>query len=641
MSDSIKILLVEDNPGDVRLIQEWMSEIRDVSYQVDSFRRLSEALDYLDRQKPDIVLLDLGLPDSQGLDTLLEFRTYSPEIPVVVMTSLDDEATAIEALRHGAQDYIVKKIVHSRMLWRVIRYAFERNRLAGALQKSEEQYRALVENATEAICVVQDGMFKFVNPKTTEMSGYSSEELMSMHFADLIHPDDRGVVLKYHLRSLSDEDVPGTYPFRIFDKHGNTRWVQISSVVITWEGRPATLNFLSDITDRKIAEEQVATTSKLASIGELAAGVAHEINNPLTSIMGYAQILQDMEDITPSIKRDLRTIYEESQRMARIVQNLLRFARRYKAERSCVDINDLIQRTLELRSYELKTSNIVVSTKFAPDLPKIMADYNQIQQVILNMVTNAEQAMFGSKRKGKITITTCIAENKVQIRIADNGPGIAPEDVGKVFEPFFTTKEAGSGSGLGLSVCHGIITEHGGNVYTESLLGKGTTFVIDLPVTVEFQTDIEKEVVGGREHKLPEQEVTGNILIVEDETLTCDLLTRVLSERGHRSEAVPDGKVALKKLEENSYDICLLDLKMPEMSGIELYKIIKKRYPKLAKRVVFATGDIVSRETQEFLVSTGRQYLAKPFDYRELIEVVEEVLRKSYKEPSLDEAVLS
>jgi len=173
------------------------------------------------------------------------------------------------------------------------------------------------------------------------------------------------------------------------------------------------------------------------------------------------------------------------------------------------------------------------------------------------------------------------------------------------------------------------------------LLGKGTTFVIDLPVTVEFQTDIEKEVVGGREHKLPEQEVTGNILIVEDETLTCDLLTRVLSERGHRSEAVPDGKVALKKLEENSYDICLLDLKMPEMSGIELYKIIKKRYPKLAKRVVFATGDIVSRETQEFLVSTGRQYLAKPFDYRELIEVVEEVLRKSYKEPSLDEAVLS
>jgi len=628
MSDSIKILLVEDNPGDIRLIQEWMSEIRDVSYQVDSFRRLSEALDYLDRQKPDIVLLDLGLPDSQGLDTLREFRAYSPEIPVVVMTSLDDEATAIEALRHGAQDYIVKKIVHSRMLWRVIRYAFERNRLAGALQKSEEQYRTLVENAIEAICVVQDGMFKFVNPKTTEISGYSNEELMSMHFADLIHPDDRGMVLEYHLRSLSDEGVPGAYPIRIFDKCGNTKWVQISSVLIIWEGRPATLNFLSDITERKLAEEQVVTTSKLASIGELAAGVAHEINNPLTSIMGYAQLLLDVQDITPEIKRDLRTIHEESQRMARIVQNLLRFARRYKAEKSHVDINDLIQRTLELRSYELKTSNIVVSTKFAPDLPKILADYNQIQQVILNIVTNAEQAMLGSKRKGKITITTGIAENNVQIRIADNGPGIAPENVGKVFEPFFTTKEAGSGSGLGLSVCHGIIAEHGGNVYAESLFGKGTTFIIDLPVLAEGQTDIEKEAVGGREHKLPEQEVTGSILIVEDETFTSDLISRVLSERGHRSEAVPDGKAALKKLEENLYDICLLDLKMPEMSGIELYGIIKKRYPKLAKRVVFATGDIVAIETQEFLVSTGRKYLAKPFDYRELIEVIEEGLRK-------------
>jgi two-component system NtrC family sensor kinase len=541
------------------------------------------------------------------------------------MTGLDDETTAIEALRHGAQDYIVKKTVYGGMLWRIIRYAFERSRLAGALQKSEEQYRTFVENAIEAICVVQDGVFRFVNPKATEISGYSNEELASLHLAHIIHPDDLGIVLEQHLRTLSGEQAPGAYFCRIFDKSDNTKWVQINSLLITWEGRPATLNFLSDITERKLAEGQVG---KLASIGELVAGVAHEINNPLTSIMGYAQLLMDVQDVTPEIKKDLRTIYEESQRMTRIVQNLLRFARRYKAERNPVDINDLIQRTLELSSYQLKTSNIVVSTKFASDLPRIFADYNQIQQVILNIVTNAEQAVLGSKRKGKINITTRIVENKVQIRIADNGSGIAPENVGKIFDPFFTTKEAGSGTGLGLSVCHSIIAEHGGNLYVESSLGKGATFIIDLPAATEDQTAIEGEVVGRRGQRLSKQEVTGNILIVEDEKLTADLITRVLSERGHRSDAVPDGKAALNKLEQNSYDVCLLDLKMPEMGGIELYKVIKERYPKLAKRVVFATGDVITRETQEFLESTGRKYLTKPFDYRKLIEVIEEGLSK-------------
>ncbi len=295
------------------------------------------------------------------------------------------------------------------------------------------------------------------------------------------------------------------------------------------------------------AEQQALVNAKLASIGELVASVAHEVNNPLTGIIGYAQLLADRRDVPQHVKADLQKIYDESQRTVRIVQNLLRFARRYKPAKDIVDINELLERTLELKSYKLRTSNIALSVNLATDIPFILADYNQIQQVILNVLSNARQAVEETKRKGKITVITEAAEGYVKISITDNGSGISSENITRIFDPFFTTKAAGSGSGLGLSVCHGIITEHGGNIYAESTLGKGTTFIVELPVATAEQAII-KEEPSKEKRRRHRQKMTASILVVEDEPSIRAVLTRTLTDEGYRVQSVSDGKAALARL---------------------------------------------------------------------------------------------
>ncbi len=509
-------------------------------------------------------------------------------------------------------------------MWAIVRDITGRKRIEEALKTSEERYRLLVENANEAIVVAQDDMLKFANPKTAELSGYSIEELMSIPFADIIHTDDQDMVMEQYLRGLKGEVLP-TFEFRISDKAGNIKWAEISSVSIVWEGKPAMLNLLTDITERKKAEQQALVNTNLASIGELVAGVAHEINNPLTGIIGYAQLLTDRKGIPQDVSDDLQKIYEESKRTVKIVQNLLRFARQYKPERTLVDINELLERTLELETYKLRTSNIELYTKMAAGLPFISADYNQLQQVVLNIMNNAQQAIAEMKHKGKITVNTAADSDCVKISISDNGPGISPQNVDRIFDPFFTTKPAGSGSGLGLSVCHGIITEHGGNIYVESALGKGTTFSIELPIA-ESAPAVTEEKPQKKTRRQPGQKRKGSLLIVEDEPAIRSMLTRILSADGYRVQAVSDGKAALSKLIKGTYQLLLVDLKMPGMGGRELYETMKKKHPASVKNIIFITGDMMTADTHDFLASTGRPYLIKPFDSEDITGILEKAL---------------
>ncbi|MBA7686730.1 Sensor protein ZraS [subsurface metagenome] len=228
-------------------------------------------------------------------------------------------------------------------------------------------------------------------------------------------------------------------------------------------------------------EEQLIVTDRLASIGELASGIAHELNNPLTGVIGFAQLLLD-RDVPDDVKEDLKTIYSEAQRTAQVVKGLLTFAREHTPVKQLVNINSIIEKVRELRAYEQKVSNIKVNTRFTPDLPEIMADYFQLQQVFLNIIINAEHFMIEAHGKGTLTITTEKVGNIIRASFTDDGPGISKDDLGHLFDPFFTTKEMGKGTGLGLSICHGIITEHGGQIYVESELGKGATFVVELPI---------------------------------------------------------------------------------------------------------------------------------------------------------------
>ena len=624
-----------------------------------------------------------------------------------------------------------------------------------ALRESEEKYRQVVNNASEAIAVVQDGMVKFANARASELFGFSSDELATKGLMDLVQPEDRELAKERYLAKLKDKaHSPAYNTYRIMSKSGDIKWMEISATRIEWEGKPAVLAFMTDVSERKQAEvalrqseeryrtiledmgkgyyesdlagnitfvndsmcrilgygneemigtnyrrymgkekarqiykdangvyrkgkparwfswefltksgetrlieasiaprfnaqgevagfrgifnditgreaieQQVLMTSKLASIGELASGVAHELNNPLTGVMGYAQLLIENKNIPLEVKSDLHKVYQESQRAAKIVQNLLSFARRRKPEKSYFDINELIQRTLDLRSYELKISNIKVCINSKTDMPEIKADYYQIQQVILNILINAEQALTEAGHRGKITVTTGTVGNRIRISIADNGPGIPKENTGRIFDPFFTTKEVGKGTGLGLSVCHGIVTAHGGNICVESDEGKGSEFIIDLPIAVAEEPDISGGTDRTEDSRRYRRKVNENILIIDDESGVRDVLTRVFSETGYRADSASDAKRALTKLDKNGYDLFIIDLKLPRVSGMRLYEIMKERDPSSVERVMFITGDAITPSTQDFLDSAGRPYLTKPFNPKEAVEIVEEMLR--------------
>jgi PAS domain S-box-containing protein len=382
----------------------------------------------------------------------------------------------------------------------------ERKRVEEALGESEEKYRGLVTNVKVGVfrsTPGRTGRFLEVNPAMEEISGYSREELLQMNVSDLYaRPEEREAILA-EIASATGKITRELH----LRKKDRTEIVVLDIKVAVRDDAGKVIYFdgiMEDITERKQADErekrlqqELYLSSQLASIGELAAGVAHQINNPLTGILGFSQrLLRKSTD--DQVRRDLERIHIEAQRAAEIVQNLLTFARHRKPKKEYSDVNDILQSALELRAYELTTSNIEVVTDLAPNLPQTMADFHQIQEVFLNIILNAEQAMTEANRGGKLTIKTEEGKGCVRISFTDEGPGIAKENLSKLFDPFFSTRGERGGTGLGLSICHGIVTEHGGRIYVRSKPGKGATFFVELPVTAEKINEsevIEEELV--------------------------------------------------------------------------------------------------------------------------------------------------
>jgi two-component system NtrC family sensor kinase len=273
------------------------------------------------------------------------------------------------------------------------------------------------------------------------------------------------------------------FHWKIIRKDGSHGFID-ASVTILRNDKGEIIGFSGvgrDITERMKMEQQLMLTDRLASIGQLAAGIAHELNNPLTSVIGFSDLLLE-RDLPADVKGDLETVNQEARRATNIVKGLLAFAREQRIEKALEDINSIIQGVLQLRFYEQRVSNIEVATRFDPDLPEVMGNGAQLQQVFINIIINAEQAMLETHDRGKLTIVTEQVGDMVRASITDDGPGISPDNMKKLFHPFFTTRGVGKGTGLGLSICHGIVTEHGGKIYAQSELGKGATFAVELPI---------------------------------------------------------------------------------------------------------------------------------------------------------------
>jgi two-component system NtrC family sensor kinase len=317
----------------------------------------------------------------------------------------------------------------------------------------------------------------------------------------------------------------------------------------------------------------------------------------------------------------LTRIKDGAERASKIVKNLLTFARQEKPERKVTDVNLVLKRTLELRAYELKVSNIEVSTELTEDLPETMADPHQLQQVFLNLIVNAEQAMIDAHGKGLLRISTRSETGKLLIFFSDDGPGIPRENLRRIFEPFFTTKTVGKGTGLGLSICQGIIGEHGGRIDVVSTVGRGTTFIIELPVTRWVPVPIPEAGV----ERVPAV-TRKKILVVEDEPQIRQLFEDVIRTAGHQVQTAPNGRVALELLDHEKFDLIITDVKMPEISGAEFYAELKRKGAALEQRLIFVTGDLMNAETMQFIESTGRAWLGKPFDIAVVTRTISECL---------------
>lgn len=360
----------------------------------------------------------------------------------------------------------------------------ERKKMEEALRQSEEKYRVLFDSSVIGTIVLDAETMKIlmVNQAAATMVGFSSvEEGIGINPLDFVPPEDRERVFKIIVKDMFEQDLRRTNEFRGMTKDGGEIWISARGARIMHGGRLAGLVSFTDITERKQQNERLMVTDRLASIGELAAGTAHELNNPLTSVLGFTQLVME-KDIPDDIREDLKLIYSEAQRAADVTKNLLTFARKQAPVKQLNQINNIIEDVLKLRAYEHKANNIEVQTQLAPDLPEIKVDYFQMQQVFLNIIINAEYFMTEAHNRGTLTITTKKRNGSVRISIADDGPGISKENLSRIFNPFFTTKEAGKGTGLGLSICHGIVSEHGGRIYAKSQPGKGATLFVELPI---------------------------------------------------------------------------------------------------------------------------------------------------------------
>ncbi len=492
--------------------------------------------------------------------------------------------------------------------------ALENTRLFDEIRAAEANYRDLFDNANDFILILNSNFeIERVNKVTLKTTGYEPDEVIGApvtKFAKARQFPRLFQMLKDRLRA---PDTPAVFELSIFGKDGREILLETTMRIQREAGKPARLHCIGrNITQRRELEQQLRQTEKLSSTGKLVAGVAHELNNPLTSIIGYATMLQK-NDLPDPHREDLEVIFRQAQRARMIVRDLLTFARKINLETAPVDINKIINASVSLMKPQAKKHNIEITTRLAADLPQTMVDPHQLEQVFVNLIINAIHVLDKTEGPRQITIQSRRAADLIHVSFADSGPGI-PEDIfNRIFDPFFTTKAIGQGTGLGLSICFGIISEHNGRIYAENTPQAGAIFHIELPVT---KPEVPAKPAGTAPPlSKPEPAAAGpqKILVADDEKSILDLLERVLMLGGHTVTTAEAGQEAWQAIQADHFDIVICDILMPDITGPELYQKTIKKYPHMSDHFIFITGNVVDMDTRLFLEKTGLIWLSKPF----------------------------
>jgi two-component system NtrC family sensor kinase len=440
---------------------------------------------------------------------------------------------------------------------------------------------------------------------------------------------------QHFLDRLTRDGSVADYLLRLRREDGSPMWVEVTAhaePVRAAGGRGTVLRIealMRDVSERKRLENQarelyhqLLQAEKMAALGQTISGVAHELNNPLATILTWAERL-DGRPLDEDVRRGLEAIRSESERAARIVRNLLTFARKRHTTRAMVDLNAIVRETLALRSYEQRVTNVTIIEALASGLPLVFADPHQLQQVLLNLVINAEQAMSAHGR-GTLIVRTWhdVDRDAVILEVSDDGPGV-PEDVQpRIFDPFFTTKDVGKGTGLGLTVAYAIVQEHAGSIAVRSQPGAGATFVVELPTG-------GAAVRPARDRRVePAADVPAGsmALVVEDEAALAMAVAESLADAGFTVDRAADGEEALTRVASRAYDVIVCDLKMPRLDGPAFYRRVAATTPALAQRIIFVTGDVAGTDAERFLEDSGCRWLAKPFRLAELLRAAREAI---------------
>ncbi|HEV3255037.1 MAG TPA: ATP-binding protein [Candidatus Acidoferrales bacterium] len=495
----------------------------------------------------------------------------------------------------------------------------------------EAELRSVLDSVDGGILLLDlTGRIRFANARFAQFFGLSSPRLSQIAaFEDLArlvesrfsHPG----AFAGPRRASAEKAGEAVQDELEMVRPGHKVLERFSRPVLDPEGRRlGWLEHYRDITSQRQLQSKLVQTEKMAAVGQLVSGIAHELNNPLTAIMGYAQLLLG-HGLRPAQLSEAKKIFQEAERARRIVKNLLFFAREAKPERTRVDLNEIVERTLALRSYELKIENIVVECSLADSLPPTLADPYQLQQVVLNLLVNAEQAILQGRGHGRIAIhTRRLTGDRLALEVADDGPGIPREIASRVFDPFFTTKPPGVGTGLGLSIVYGIVKEHAGEVYVESPRGGGAKFIVELPIVAVSAKNAAPK--APESDSLRHEVHAGRILVVEDEPAVAQLIVDVLRGEGHHVDSVLDSQEALARLSRGRYDLVLSDLRMPRLDGRAFYEALVNAGSPMRDRIIFTTGDTLAPSTLEFVEKYGLPFLAKPFLVEELKLAVHRML---------------
>jgi len=514
-----------------------------------------------------------------------------------------------EAGRYGPTDLVLLEGLVSQAS-----IALESARLVDLHDDGRRTWQEVVDAISPALCIVdRTGAIRRANRSFADLVNAPPASLIGRPWQAFIPPE-----WATDLQRALDQQGAG----REVELRTGERTYAVTAVPISSNDRSAVVLLFDDQTERRRLQDQLIQSEKMSAIGQLIAGIAHDLNNPLASVLGFADFLTEVPHVPPNIREPLTVIREEAERASSIVRNLLGFARKQDHQRRPTALKPLLDGTFVLLRNQLMAHRVEARIEVEPDLPMPDVDPNQIQQVFVNLINNAAQAVASTGRPGTIVVRARRWLDGVAIDIIDDGPGMSESLATQVFEPFFTTKAEGEGTGLGLSISQGIVKEHGGRIMLSSEEGKGSTFTVQLPIYTRTSMPPTDATTRTPTRRL-------RVLVVDDEPHILHYMRATLEAWGHIPVVAGDGEEALSRASGEQFDLIISDLRMPRYGGREFYEELSRRNPPMAARLVFSTGDTVRGDTLAFLETLDRPYLHKPFSLAELRTLLADVVSET------------